>query len=45
MMFGPPDSESVHSAQSMQWKIKLLSNDDLRQSSSTRRCRRPIIWV
>jgi ring-1,2-phenylacetyl-CoA epoxidase subunit PaaA len=31
MMFGPPDSESVHSAQSAAWKIKLLSNDELRQ--------------
>jgi len=31
MMFGPPDSDSVHSAQSMQWKIKILSNDELRQ--------------
>ncbi len=31
MMFGPPDGESVHSAQSMAWKIKLNSNDELRQ--------------
>ncbi|MEW6703796.1 MAG: 1,2-phenylacetyl-CoA epoxidase subunit PaaA [Pseudomonadota bacterium] len=31
MMFGPPDSESVHSAQSMRWGIKRVSNDDLRQ--------------
>jgi ring-1,2-phenylacetyl-CoA epoxidase subunit PaaA len=31
MMFGPSDSESVHSAQSARWKIKLLSNDELRQ--------------
>ena len=31
MMFGPPDAESVHSAQSSRWKIKLLSNDELRQ--------------
>src|SRR5512136_1402341 len=31
MMFGPSDAESVHSAQSMQWRIKLLSNDELRQ--------------
>jgi ring-1,2-phenylacetyl-CoA epoxidase subunit PaaA len=42
MMFGPPDAESVHSAQSARWKIKLLSNDELRQRSSTRPCRRPI---
>ena len=31
MMFGPPDEESAHSAQSMAWKIKLISNDGLRQ--------------
>ena len=31
MMFGPHDSESAHSAQSMLWKIKRESNDDLRQ--------------
>ena len=31
MMFGPPDESSVHSAQSMRWKIKLNSNDELRQ--------------
>ena len=31
MMFGPPDASSVHSAQSAQWKIKILSNDELRQ--------------
>lgn len=31
MMFGPNDSESPHSAQSLQWKIKRLSNDELRQ--------------
>jgi len=30
-MFGPPDTESTHSAQSMEWKIKRFSNDDLRQ--------------
>ncbi len=31
MMFGPPDRESRHSDQSMAWKIKRFSNDDLRQ--------------
>ena len=31
MMFGPHDSESAHSARSMQWKIKRETNDDLRQ--------------
>ena len=31
MMFGPPDEAFVHSAQSMRWKIKLNSNDELRQ--------------
>jgi ring-1,2-phenylacetyl-CoA epoxidase subunit PaaA len=32
MMFGPNDDESPNSAQSMKWKIKRLSNDDLRQN-------------
>ena len=31
MMFGPNDADSPHSAQSMQWKIKRFSNDELRQ--------------
>jgi len=31
MMHGPSDAESKHSAQSMRWKIKLFSNDELRQ--------------
>ncbi|WP_330297477.1 1,2-phenylacetyl-CoA epoxidase subunit PaaA [Streptomyces sp. NBC_00503] len=31
MMFGPPDGESAHSAQSMAWRIKRHSNDELRQ--------------
>lgn len=31
MMFGPPDSQSPHTAQSARWKIKLLTNDQLRQ--------------
>lgn len=31
MMFGPPDDDSVHSAQSMAWKIKIKTNDELRQ--------------
>ena len=30
-MFGPPDKDSVHSGQSAAWKIKRVSNDDLRQ--------------
>lgn len=30
-MFGPPDDASKHSAQSMAWKIKRHSNDELRQ--------------
>jgi ring-1,2-phenylacetyl-CoA epoxidase subunit PaaA len=30
-MFGPPDTDSTHSAQSMAWKIKRFSNDELRQ--------------
>ena len=31
MMFGPSDRDSVHSAQSMTWKIKMNTNDELRQ--------------
>jgi len=31
MMFGPPDDNSPNSAQSMRWRIKRDSNDDLRQ--------------
>lgn len=31
MMFGPSDKDSPNSAQSMAWKIKRNSNDDLRQ--------------
>ncbi len=31
MMHGPSDAESKHSAQSMKWKIKLFTNDELRQ--------------
>jgi ring-1,2-phenylacetyl-CoA epoxidase subunit PaaA len=31
MMFGPSDEQSVHSTQSLRWKIKLDSNDKLRQ--------------
>lgn len=30
MMFGPKDAESTHSDQSMTWKIKRKSNDELR---------------
>ncbi len=31
MMFGPPDKDSLHTGQSMQWKIKRFTNDELRQ--------------
>lgn len=31
MMFGPTDAESTHTEQSMRWKIKRKSNDELRQ--------------
>lgn len=31
MMFGPPDADSTHTAQSMAWGIKLETNDELRQ--------------
>lgn len=31
MMFGPNDADSPHTAQSMAWKIKRFTNDELRQ--------------
>lgn len=31
MMFGPPDADSMHTAQSVRWKIKRFTNDELRQ--------------
>ncbi len=31
MMFGPSDKDSPNTAQSMKWKIKRFTNDDLRQ--------------
>jgi ring-1,2-phenylacetyl-CoA epoxidase subunit PaaA len=31
MMFGPHDTDSVHGDQSMKWKIKRFTNDELRQ--------------
>ena len=31
MMFGPPDAESSHTEQSVAWKIKRHTNDELRQ--------------
>lgn len=31
MMFGPNDADSPHTAQSMKWKIKRHTNDELRQ--------------
>ena len=31
MMFGPPDARSQHNERSMRWKIKLFTNDELRQ--------------
>lgn len=31
MMFGPSDESSPHTAQSMNWKIKRFTNDELRQ--------------
>lgn len=31
MMFGPSDAESQHTEQSMQWKVKRKTNDELRQ--------------
>jgi len=32
MMFGPSDKDSVHSEQSLKWKIKRQGNDELRQA-------------
>jgi ring-1,2-phenylacetyl-CoA epoxidase subunit PaaA len=31
MMFGPPDADSPNSAQSMRWRIKRETNDEIRQ--------------
>jgi ring-1,2-phenylacetyl-CoA epoxidase subunit PaaA len=31
MMLGPTDAESVHTEQSMKWKLKRKTNDELRQ--------------
>jgi len=31
MMFGPSDTDSIHSSDSKRWKIKRFSNDELRQ--------------
>lgn len=31
MMFGPPDDNSPHTEQSMRWRIKRFTNDELRQ--------------
>lgn len=31
MMFGPPDTQSVHTEKSVKWKIKRETNDQLRQ--------------
>jgi len=31
MMFGPSDTNSLHSTQNMSWKIKRHTNDELRQ--------------
>ena len=32
MMFGPPDTESIHNARNMAWGIKRYTNDELRQN-------------
>lgn len=31
MMFGPPDDDSPNTAQSMRWRVKRFTNDELRQ--------------
>lgn len=35
MFFGPRDKDSVHSAELMRWKVKLKSNDELREEFLT----------
>ena len=32
MMFGPSDAESKHTEQSMRWRVKRYTNDELRQA-------------
>ena len=54
MMFGPPDDKSPNTAQSMRWRIKRETNDELRQkviditvprrTSRTARARRRPEW-
>jgi ring-1,2-phenylacetyl-CoA epoxidase subunit PaaA len=36
MFFGPRDRDSVHTADLMRWKVKIKSNDDLRQEFLTK---------
>lgn len=36
MFFGPRDKDSVHSADLMRWKVKIKSNDELRQEFLTK---------
>jgi ring-1,2-phenylacetyl-CoA epoxidase subunit PaaA len=50
MMFGPPDADSPNTAQSMRWRIKRDTNDELRQKfvditkpQATRSAHRPPI--
>jgi ring-1,2-phenylacetyl-CoA epoxidase subunit PaaA len=38
MMFGPPDDNSPNTAQSLRWRIKRETNDELARSSSTSPC-------
>ena len=45
MMFGPHDTDSTHTEQSMEWKIKRVSNDDLRQQFVDMTVPKPTIWV
>jgi ring-1,2-phenylacetyl-CoA epoxidase subunit PaaA len=41
MMFGPPDADSPNTAQSMRWRIKRETNDELRQKFVDITVRRP----
>ena len=41
----PHDTDSTHTEQSMEWKIKRVSNDDLRQQFVDMTVPQPTIWV
>jgi ring-1,2-phenylacetyl-CoA epoxidase subunit PaaA len=45
MMFGPPDADSVHSAQSSAGRSSSCPTTSCASASSTRRCRRRSSWA